>query len=193
MLDHILTNSSNKISSSVVIDTGLSDHQLIYCTRKVSREKLNNHNQVQLWDLKNYSAEKFLDALTQVHFPNYSIFSDANTAFSNFSVKLLNVLDKLAPFKETRIKTNSQEWFNRDIGEQMKIRNKLLRKFKLSKSNVDEEHYKHARRIVQHLISQKKRVYYENKLEENVAKPKELWKTLKSLENIFVNILFERG
>ena len=63
----------------------------------------------------------------------------------------------------------------------MKIRNKLLRKFKLSKSNVDEEHYKHARRIVQHLISQKKRVYYENKLEENIGKPKELWKTLKSL------------
>ena len=110
MLDHILTNSSNKISSSVVIDTGLSDHQLIYCTRKVSREKLNNHNQVQLWDLKNYSAEKFLDALTQVHFPNYSIFSDANTAYSNFSEKLLN--RHFVPFKETRIKINSQEWFH---------------------------------------------------------------------------------
>ena len=34
LLDHILTNSSNRVSQSGVIDFGLSDHQLIYCTRK---------------------------------------------------------------------------------------------------------------------------------------------------------------
>ena len=181
LLDHILTNSNTKISNSGVIDTGLSDHQLIYCTRKVRRTKLNTHNQVLSRVLKNYSAEKFTDVLAQFQFPNYSFFSDANTAYSDFSTKLLRILNDIAPLKEKRIKTNTQEWFDREIGDQMEIRNKLLKKFKASKLNVDEESYKNSRRNVQHLITHKKRIYYENKLKENIGKPKELWKTLKSL------------
>ena len=47
-LDHILTNSLEKISQKGTIDVGLSDHQLIYCTRKVLRTKLNIHNQIQV-------------------------------------------------------------------------------------------------------------------------------------------------
>ena len=43
LLDHILTNSKDRISQYGIINTGLSDHQLIYCTRKVSREKFFEH------------------------------------------------------------------------------------------------------------------------------------------------------
>ena len=39
LLDHILVNSKDKISQSGVIDLGLSDHQMIYCTRKTLRPK----------------------------------------------------------------------------------------------------------------------------------------------------------
>ena len=42
--DHILTNAGWKISQKGVIDVGLSDHQLIYCTRKILRTKFNVHN-----------------------------------------------------------------------------------------------------------------------------------------------------
>jgi len=46
LLDHILTNCGWKISQKGVIDVGLSDHQLIYCTRKILRTKINMHNQL---------------------------------------------------------------------------------------------------------------------------------------------------
>ena len=35
VIDHILTNSAQKIFQSGVIDCGMLDHQLIFCTRKV--------------------------------------------------------------------------------------------------------------------------------------------------------------
>ena len=41
LLDHVLTNSADRVSQFGVIDMGLSDHQLIYCTRKITRIKLN--------------------------------------------------------------------------------------------------------------------------------------------------------
>ena len=34
LLDHILTNSADRVFQFGAVDTGLSDHQLIYCTRK---------------------------------------------------------------------------------------------------------------------------------------------------------------
>ena len=47
LLDHVLTNSTDRISQSGVVDTGLSDHQLIYCTRKVNQTKLNTHKYIR--------------------------------------------------------------------------------------------------------------------------------------------------
>ena len=38
-IDHILTNSREKISQSGVVDIGISYHQLIYMTRKLHRMK----------------------------------------------------------------------------------------------------------------------------------------------------------
>ena len=57
LLDHILTNASWKISQKGVIDVGLSDHQLIYCTRKILRTKANKHNEVWVRSLKKYTPE----------------------------------------------------------------------------------------------------------------------------------------
>ena len=50
-----------------------------------------------------------------------------------------------------------------------------------SRLNNDEQLYKEAKINVQKLIKNKKRDFYQEKLRENVGKPKELWKALKSL------------
>ena len=39
LTDHILTSLPDRISQEGVIKVGLSDHQLIYCTKKISRIK----------------------------------------------------------------------------------------------------------------------------------------------------------
>ena len=46
---------------------------------------------------------------------------------------------------------------------------------------VDEEIYKEVRNTVENLIRKKKKAYFEEKLMENTANPKKLWKTLKKL------------
>ena len=81
LLDHMLTNSSEKISQKVVINVGISDHQLIYCTRKIKTIKHNMHNQIQVRSLKKYIAEIFTNALKIVQFPNYEVFSNINVAY----------------------------------------------------------------------------------------------------------------
>ena len=89
-----------------MIDVGISDHQLIYCTRKIKRIKYNMHNQIQVQSLRNYITEIFINALKTVHFPNYKIFLNVNVAYSDRLNKISDTIDNVAPIKEIRIKNN---------------------------------------------------------------------------------------
>ena len=181
LIDHILSNAVEKISASGIIDIGISDHQLTFCTRKVLKAKSNCHQNILARSFKKYDPQKFIDALGKINFSNYELFADVDVAYTDFLTKLTKTIDSIAPFKENKIKTNSQDWFDMEIREKIKTRVSLYRKFKKSKNRVDEDIYKSAKRDVEKLVKQKKREFYQNKLEQNIGKPKELWKTLKSL------------
>ena len=96
LTDHIVTNYEEKVTQSGgVIDTSLSDHQLIFCTRKIKRVKTNNHKQISFCSLKNYSMENFERELKNISFPNYVKFSDvSNSAYSDLVNKITQVIAK---------------------------------------------------------------------------------------------------
>ena len=93
----------------------------------------------------------------------------------------MEVIDKVAPVKNKRIKRNSQEWFNSEISEKLIIRNKLFKKYKKTRLHVDKGIYESARYSVQNLIAKKKKEFIKNRLKECISKPKDLWKAIKSL------------
>ena len=68
LLDHILSNSLQKISSSGILDIGISDHKLIFCTRKIVRYKSNKHHNIFGRSYKNYDQTNFEKALNNVKF-----------------------------------------------------------------------------------------------------------------------------
>ena len=91
------------------------------------------------------------------------------------------MIDEIAPIKEVRVKSNSQDWFDAEINEEIERRDKLLAKFKKSRSHSDNENYKKSRNKVQRIIKNKKKNFVIGKLNDNIGKPKELWKSLKSI------------
>ena len=105
IIDHILASFPNIVSQQGVIDVGLSDHQIIYCTRKISRIKRGTHKHVRCRLLKNCSADIYEEALGGVDFLNYHNFENINDAYSNFIQKIMGVIDLVAPIKSRRIIT----------------------------------------------------------------------------------------
>ena len=63
----------------------------------------------------------------------------------------------MAPVKNKRIKSNSQEWFGSEISEKLIIQDKLFKKYERTRLHVDKEIYKVARYSVQNLIAKKKK------------------------------------
>ena len=116
LIDHILTSAPSRVSQKGVINVGVSDHQLIFCTRKISRIKTGGaHKYLNFNSLNNYTADYYKEALKQIDFPNYEYFGDVNEAYSNFFHKLITVIDKIAPYKSKRVKGNTQKWFDGEV------------------------------------------------------------------------------
>ena len=52
-------------------------------------------------------------------FSNYQIYRNINKAYNDFFQKLIKVVNNIPPFKTTRIKNSSNEWFDREIAEKL--------------------------------------------------------------------------
>ena len=156
IIDHVLATFPERVTQSEVTDIGLSDHQLIHYTRKISRIKRGSHKLIKFRSFKGYTAHLFEQELSRLNFPNYWNFNEINKAYNGFIQKIMNVIDKIAPLKERRIKQNSQEWFDVETADKLKNRDKLFRKFKKSKLQIDKDIYNAARYKLQKMIINKK-------------------------------------
>ena len=97
------------------------------------------YNQVRVRSLKTYTPERFVEEFKKINFLNYNIFSNINVAYSDLVEKTTTVTDKVAPYKEVRIKNNAQDWFDDEVAEAIKLREKCLMRFKLTKLHIDED------------------------------------------------------
>ena len=76
--DHILASYPDRVSQERIIDIGISDHQLIFCTRKTLKTKTASHKQISFRSLNDYCALTYEGALKKVKFLNYENFININ-------------------------------------------------------------------------------------------------------------------
>ena len=107
LIYHILTNSSEKIIQSGVIKLQLSDHELIYYSRKTSLLKLNEHYKISFRPMKNYPDETFVDKLKSIKCPDYSKHTCVNHAYQDFVIKFLSAVNSFSLIKTLRVKSNT--------------------------------------------------------------------------------------
>ena len=118
-------------------------------------------------------------------FPSYFQFIDINGAYSHFLQLISPVFDEIAPTKEIRVRSNTQEWMNEEVLEGIRIRDKLFSKFKRTKFHSDHVNFRKVRNTVLSLIRKRKKNCVIGKINENIGKRKELWKKLwKSLKSL---------
>ena len=62
VIDHILASYPERVTQHGVIDIGLSDHQLFYCTRRISWIKRRSHRQIKFHSCKHCTVDLFEQA-----------------------------------------------------------------------------------------------------------------------------------
>ena len=144
IIAHIMASFPDRVTQRGILNVGLSVDQLIYCARKITRIKTGVYKKIKFRSFKNYTIDGYEKSLVKINFPEYKSFDNVNDAYSNFIQKLMEVIDKVAPVKNKRIKSNSQEWFDIEISEKLIIQDKLFKKYKKTRLHVDKEIYKRA-------------------------------------------------
>ena len=69
---------------------------------------------------------------------------------------MIEVVNNIAPLKTARIKNTSNEWFDREIAEKLSKKDKIFKKFKSSRLNIDWEIYR-GKNEVQRTIKKRKK------------------------------------
>ena len=94
---------------SGVIEMGLFNHEIILLTRKMSLLKLNEHYEIPLRSMKNYSDKIFVEQLRVIKLPDYSNYNSVKGAYQDFATNFLSVIDFVAPIRTLkRVKLNTK-------------------------------------------------------------------------------------
>ena len=107
LIHHILASFPSRVSQKAVIDVGISDHQLIFCTRKILRLKTSViYKYLNFRSFKNSTVGSDKEALKQLDFLNYKTFDDINGVYCNFFQKIMTIIDKITPYRHKQIQGN---------------------------------------------------------------------------------------
>ena len=181
LLDHIYVSDKDRIAQSGVLNLGVSDHCVIFCTRKIVKGLFRRHNTTVVRSLKKYSVAEFISELNAINWdPIYSC-DDVDIALEIFSRLFGEAMDKVAPERTIRIKQRSEPWINDEILQCIHDRDSFYFKFRKSKSPELYKEYCSLRNRTQRLIKSAKRDFFENQVNENRFNSKALWKSLSQL------------
>ena len=111
--------------------------------------RTGKHTTISVRSYKKYSKESLLKKLKELNLPDYSNFDCIGAAYNNLTAVLQDIVNEIAPLKDIRVKGNTKPWFESDIIEAIRLRDKLKERFLRTRLHVDHEHFKEQRNLVQ--------------------------------------------
>ena len=101
LIDHIYTNNRDKVSQAGVIETGISDHFITYCTRRKPKDIIGKHTTIKIRSMKNYTKESFVENLEG---KDWNIVEqerqDPDRALEIFNTMFIQSIDEICPEKD---------------------------------------------------------------------------------------------
>ena len=106
IIDHIITNRTDLVSSSGIIYCSISDHDAVFMQKKMSRPKLRlPPKTVSVRNFKHFDRNEFLDDLKMAYFDEIKNYTnDANAICLLRKNVYIDIFNKCAPVTNIRLK-----------------------------------------------------------------------------------------
>ncbi len=182
MIDHIFTNTPDKIVCSGVSHVGISDHSLIYAFRKLSTGLHNKgHSTVNYRKFKNFNSESFRSDIFSQNWDVIRAYSNPNDMWRVWKTTFNNVVEMHAPLRTRRVRLSKSPWITPELKRHMHERDILKIKAIRSKDIYDWAAFKKARNSVNNEIKFAKKAHYMNAFHENESSVKKTWGIINEL------------
>ena len=102
LIDLCITNSKNVVNLGV-FHLGISDHSLVYMTRKVNYARIGGSSIIVTRQFKRFKADNFLQDLKQKDWNCIAIHSDPNKMWDAWRNLMMSAIDKHPSLKKKRV------------------------------------------------------------------------------------------
>ena len=183
LIDHIYTNSPQKIVESGICLADITDHLPVFCT--IANKLPTSNERKFIRDFSTFREELYIDDLNKVDFKNL-ITSDVNQSMNSIIETLKEITNKHAPLKKT---SNSKQrllqkpWISKCLLISIKKRQKMFKSHFLSKDPDKVKQYKQYNNKLNKIKELAKRNYFSarfNLFKENI---KATWNLIGMLIN----------
>ena len=178
-IDYILTNS-DCVRDHGVKHLNISDHELIYVTRKKLKIKYNVINTFGR-SYKNYNKGDFQQQLVDHDWSELDDIGDPNDYWKILISGITNELEKTCPLKKMVLKDYGDPWITREIVEILKDKKRLFMKAKKSRLPDDLLAAREARNLANKMVKQAKEDFIKDNFENDSNDPKNIWQHINSL------------
>ena len=176
LIDHIYITKSSTLSEAGVLEIGLSDHYLIFASRKLGLRHTPRHShKISYLDWKNFSPSAFQRDLCTVNWQDVYLCHTVEDMLDMFLSKFKRVMATHLQCKSKHVKSPVlPPWLDEEVQSSMKLRDSLKRK-------LDWNAYKKQRNFTNNLIRRKKKQHIANLVSDSHQKQtKKLWQTLRN-------------
>ena len=192
-IDVVLTNKIKSFQNSTTIETGLSDYHKLTITILKHHVEKRAPVVIKYRDFKEYNAFAFHAELYRALRRNVS----DKTNYDLFESTFMEILNKMAPVKEKKIRANTGRFMNKELSKAFTNRARLRNKFIKNPTNNNKVAYKKQRNFCVNLLRKTKCHYYKNLDVRTITDNKTFWKCVKPLfsekHNISRNITLVEG
>ena len=112
-IDLIYTNSDN-IRDCGVMNVLISDHELIFCTRKKKKAEIFK-SEFTGRSYKHYDKEAFQTILTDHDWDFFMALNDADMCWDYLLHQVTSILDHTCPIKKRKMRCKNEPWVNNEI------------------------------------------------------------------------------
>ena len=175
-IDLIFSNSTD-IANSGVVDVNLSDHDLIFATKKKTTPK-REHIDFLGRSYRNYDANVFKNKLSTFDWYDYWLLDDPSLCWGYLLAQIQKEIDTMCPLKKRRVRNTNEPWLNNEILEAIFDKDQAWKQAKRSGLDGDLHRAKRLRNDVKDMIRRAKRNYVQDELNDENISAKKFWQKL---------------
>ena len=183
LIDLCITNSPDKILNSGVLTLGISDHSLVYMSRKIHYSNKNSNRIIEKRSFRHFNSEEFVNNLSQQKWCDIEKLSDPNEMWHEWKRNFMSCFDKHAPIRKKRIGNKRSPWINNELIKKLQERDLLKKKADKTSDDLTWKKYKKVRNSVNNAIKTAKRNYFTINLDNSKGDVRKTWKLINELSS----------
>ncbi len=179
-VDHFLSSDPELYASHGIVPYYMSDHYLIFCSRKKVKCKSDKIDIVAR-NYNKYNPDKLAADLAIADWSDVFSATDVDSAWNNFVMKFESILNTHAPWQPMSVPINSPEWVTHEFISECKARDHFNIYAKRSKNPLHLREAKRRRNKVNQIAKNMKRLYFTEQIKQAGKDSKKLWRVIKQL------------